>query len=183
MPESAWATITYGTTSQEAGAKASIESAIELDREPADQRRLEPEAGGEEAADEVRDDPEDLVEEEQHRDLERAVAEVVEVVEDEDAERPVGDRVGPVGAGDDRVVAQVARLPRRRAAGASAVSSLRLIWLVEASTDDLGELDEPVRVAPLVVVPGVHLRLGAGDDHRRERVDDRRSAGRSRSRR
>ena len=38
-----------------------------------------------------------------------------------------------------------------------------------------GQLDEPVRVAPLVVVPGVDLRLGAGDDHRRERVDDRRT--------
>jgi hypothetical protein len=42
--------------------------------------------------------PEDLVEEEQRRDLERAVAELVEVEEDEDPDRAVGDRVGPVGA-------------------------------------------------------------------------------------
>ena len=38
----------------------------------------------------------------------------------------------------------------------------------------LGELDEPVRVAPLVVVPGDDLHLGAVDHHRQRRVEDRR---------
>ena len=129
IPESAWAAITYATISHDWGAKASIERATSWVESPPIERRLEAEASRDEAADEVRDDPEDLVEEKQRGDLERRVAEVVEVVEDEDAERAVGDRVGPVGAGDDRVVAEIAaagvrtRCPVRRPAASAALEA------------------------------------------------------------
>jgi hypothetical protein len=68
---------------------------------------FKPEPRREPAADEVRHDAEELVEEEQRRDLERAVAALVEVEEHEHPDRPVGDRVRPVGARDDAVVAKV----------------------------------------------------------------------------
>ena len=113
-------------------------SATSLRAEPHQQRRLEPEPRGEPAADEVRDDAEDLVEEEQRGDLERAVAQLVEVEEHEHADRAVGDRVGPVGAGDERVVAQVDGAAGRGAVaviGAAAGSAAgRLSATVRASS-------------------------------------------------
>ena len=80
----------------------------DLHPEAHEQGRLQPEPRGQPAADEVRDDPEGLVEQEQGRDLEGRVAEVVEVEEDEDPAGAVGQRVGPVRAGDEHVVAEVA---------------------------------------------------------------------------
>src|SRR5207248_1954667 len=76
--------------------------------EAAEQRRAQAEALGEKAADEVRDDAEDLVEQEERCHGERAVAPLVEVEENQDADGPVGDRVRPVRPGHDGVVAQVA---------------------------------------------------------------------------
>ena len=81
---------------------------------------------------------------------------------------PSVTRVRPVGAGHDRVVAQVA-------APLVTAASLTGARRPAVGADERGELDEAVRVAPLVVVPGEHLHLRPVDDHRRERVDDRRA--------
>ena len=80
------------------------------EREPHARSRREP------PADEVRDDAEELVEQEQERELDGRVAELVEMQQDEHPERAVGERERPVRGGDDRVVADAdasARWPRR----------------------------------------------------------------------
>src|SRR6476469_6669829 len=49
--------------------------------------------------------------------------------------------------------------------------------LRDGYVDALRELDQPARVAPLVVVPGEHLDLGAAGHEREARVEDRRVRG------
>ena len=114
---------------------------------PIEERRPEPEAGGEPAADEVGDDAEDLVEEEQRGDLERGVAALVEVEEHEHADRAVRDGVGPVRAGDERVVAQVAG-----PAGDPPEPSLRESRQYRHRPGDVRAVDQAVGVAPFVVL-------------------------------
>ena len=75
-------------------------------------RRVEAEVRGRETevrggANEVGDDSEKLIEEEECRYFERAVPELVEEVEDEDATRPVGQGVGPIGPGNQDVIPEV----------------------------------------------------------------------------
>ena len=64
------------------------------------------------------------------------------------------------------------RARRRRPDDQRAAASGR--WAGAPREHPLGELDEPARVAPLVVVPGDDLDLGAVDDARQRRVEDRR---------
>jgi len=72
----------------------------DLDRESGEEGGLEAELGGDPAADEVGDDAEDLVEEEEGGNFEGAIAELVEVEQHQHPAGAVGQRVGPVGAGD-----------------------------------------------------------------------------------
>ena len=76
-----------------------------LDNEAEGERDLEPHARGEIAAEQVRDDAEELVEEEQEGELHRCVAEGVEVQQHQHAQCAVGQGERPVGGGDERVVA------------------------------------------------------------------------------
>ena len=83
---------------------------------------------GEPAADEVRDDAEELVEEEEERELDRRVAELVEVQQHQHPQRAVGERERPVGGRHEGVVADArscARTQRRLAATFRASSIIR----------------------------------------------------------
>ena len=79
-----------------------------LQGEPGEERRLQTEARSQPAADEVRQHAEELVEQEQRRDLERRAPELVQPQEHEHAQGAVGQREDPVGQGDRGVVADVA---------------------------------------------------------------------------
>ncbi|MCY1246813.1 hypothetical protein D9M72_600860 [compost metagenome] len=65
--------------------------------------------GAQPATDQVGDHAEDLVEQEQRGDLQRAVAEAVEVQHHQHAQGAVGEGEGPVVAGDQQVLADFGR--------------------------------------------------------------------------
>ena len=70
-----------------------------------------------------------------------------------------------------RVISRIgSSSPSLRAASSIRVARMHSAWCQHA----LRELDEPVRVAPLVVVPGDDLHLSTINHHRQRRVEDRR---------
>jgi hypothetical protein len=82
-----------------------------LDAEPDDQGAVETGPGADPAADQVGDDPHELVEQEQEGDRDGRVAELVEVQQHEHPQRAVGERERPVAGGDEDVVAQLHEMP------------------------------------------------------------------------
>jgi hypothetical protein len=106
-PDSACAAITYATEAARAqlGASAdSIPSAAICSARP-QERHPHAEARRDPPAEQVGDDAEQLVEQEQERELDRRVAEAVEVQQHQHPQRAVGQRERPVGGGHDDVVA------------------------------------------------------------------------------
>ena len=81
----------------------------DLQAEPGEQRAVQAASRADPAADQVGDDPHELVQEEQERDRDRGVAEFVEVQQHEHPERAVGERERPVAGGDQGVVAELHR--------------------------------------------------------------------------
>ena len=94
------------------GHEGECEKRNDLRREAGEQRRLEAEARRDPAADEVRDDAEELVEQEQRGDGEGRVAALVEEEQHEHAACTVGDRAGPVRRRHEGVGAQIRRARR-----------------------------------------------------------------------
>ncbi len=105
IPLKACETMTQATTSQPGGARRSRQC-HELGAEADEERGLQPEAGADVAAEEIGDDAEDFVEDEQRSHRKRGVAEVVEVEQHQHAGGAVGNGIGPVGRGNQDVVAQ-----------------------------------------------------------------------------
>ena len=114
----------------------------ELRAEADEERGLEAEAGADVAAEEIGDDAKDFVEDEQRSHRERRVAEVVEVEQHQHAGGAVGNGIGPVGRGNQNVVAQAG--PRGIVAGCG--------WLTHA-VPPLG-CRCPAGRRPLVAVDG-----------------------------
>ena len=77
----------------------------DLGAEPHEEGALEAEARGQIAAAEVGDDAEEFVKQEQRRNLQGAVTELIEVEQYQHPDRPVRQRVRPVGERHDGVVA------------------------------------------------------------------------------
>ena len=118
-------------------------------------------ARGDPAAEQIGDDAEELVEEEQERDGDVAVSEPVEMQNDQHAQRAVGEGKAPVGSGHQRIVAYVCS------------RQSRLSGSLEADAATFArKLDQPVHIAPFVVVPGEDFHLRAVDDHGRRAIDD-----------
>ena len=117
---------------------------------------LKPERDGDPSAEEIRDDPEELVEQKQKRNRNAALAELIKMQHDEHPQRAVGDREAPIGS-------------RHQALAANAVHGegdpLRSGGVV-AGSHLSREFYHSIDVAPFVVVPGEDLHLGSIDDHR-----------------
>ena len=118
-PGRAWTPIAQGTESA-GGQSGRISAQAErqhLQREPPGEGQLHPEARRGIPAEQVGEDAEELVEQEERRELERRVAQRVKVQQHQHAQRAVSEREGPVGGGDDGVVAEGAHrsLQARRA--------------------------------------------------------------------
>ena len=77
----------------------------DLQGQPAVQRDLHAGSRGDPSAEEIRDDPKELVEQKQERDGNTVVAELVEMQDDQHPQRAVGDREAPVGSRHQRVAA------------------------------------------------------------------------------
>ena len=93
----------------------------DLDRQAHRQRDPEAEASSKPAPEQVGNDAGHLIEDEQRGDLQRRVAELVEVEQHQRARRPIDERLGPVSARSHGVVAEVDASPSR-----SVVSRYRL---------------------------------------------------------
>src|ERR1700716_2508284 len=75
-----------------------ISAVTEHEREPQTSARGQP------AADKIRDDAKELVQEKQKRELDRRVAELIEVQEHQHAQRAVGQRERPVRRSNSGIV-------------------------------------------------------------------------------
>jgi hypothetical protein len=79
----------------------------DLQAEPGIERGVEAEPGGDPAAPEVGHHAHQLVEDEQQRDLKGREAERIEMQQHEHVQGAIGDRLAPVGGGDDAIGADV----------------------------------------------------------------------------
>ena len=106
MPDSACAAITQGTVSSAAGHQQHGQG-NDLQRQADMHGAVEAHMGTEPAAHQVGDHPENLVEQEQQRDLQGRVAQPVEMQHHQHAQGPIRQGEGPVVAGDHQVLADL----------------------------------------------------------------------------
>src|SRR3546814_16223932 len=97
-------------------------------------RQRQPEPRGDPSAQEIGDDPHELVEQEKRGELERRIPERIEMQQNEHTQRAIRQHEAPVCGGDDRVVADIehpttymARSEERRV-GKEWVSTCRSRW-------------------------------------------------------
>ena len=99
-----------------------------LQRQAEHEREPQARARGQPAADQVGDDAEELVEQKQERELDRRVAELVEMQQHQHAQRAVGERERPVGGGDDGVVADADHAQRVTTSAPTFCASSIMRW-------------------------------------------------------